>query len=396
MKGIKPKTSHRIIINLLWGFYCPLMILTLSLCFSISTAWSKPNIISWGKGITINGLLIKFKSVKISPVYETGRLSMFLNPIIEKPKENYKFVIITVEGENIGKRRSTLGDLGSTQYFEIEVDKGYFYSTILGASHLVFDLLPEETKEGRLVFEIPQDTKPTKLHCNIKGREFVVVLDESKFIYPEGAKVSIEDYKISYNSGLDYCKKVRKEIWQQWVYPDTGQKDLETIISIRIMKDGTISMQKIEKSSGNPLFDKSSIRALTKANPLSPPPYEMEISIRFSPSLSEKEISDDITLRYMISHIAPVIRNSGDLPITVNFEIELNGFKEVGRRGPYVLPSNSILTLQAFSPVPPWHWQNLKMGDYPIVSGGEHSLKVIVKDETGKVVADKIFSVLIK
>jgi colicin import membrane protein len=81
----------------------------------------------------------------------------------------------------------------------------------------------------------------------------------------------------------DYYTKIRNQIWQQWVYPDIGQKDLEAIISIRIMKDGTISMQKIEKSSGNPLFDKSAIKAITKANPLSPPPYEMEVGVKFYP-----------------------------------------------------------------------------------------------------------------
>jgi len=81
----------------------------------------------------------------------------------------------------------------------------------------------------------------------------------------------------------DYYSKIRKEIWQQWVFPDTGQKDLETIISIKIRKDGTITAQKIEKSSGNLIFDRSAIKAITKANPLSPPPYEMEIGVRFYP-----------------------------------------------------------------------------------------------------------------
>jgi TonB family protein len=81
----------------------------------------------------------------------------------------------------------------------------------------------------------------------------------------------------------EYYAKIRKEIWQQWVFPDTGQKDLETIISIRIMKDGSISVQKIEKSSGNSFFDRSALKALTKANPLSPPPYEMEIGVKFYP-----------------------------------------------------------------------------------------------------------------
>jgi colicin import membrane protein len=81
----------------------------------------------------------------------------------------------------------------------------------------------------------------------------------------------------------DYYSKITKEIWQQWVFPDTGQKDLEAIISIRILKDGTTTVQKIEKSSGNTLFDRSAIKALAKANPLPPPPYEMEIGVRFYP-----------------------------------------------------------------------------------------------------------------
>jgi colicin import membrane protein len=81
----------------------------------------------------------------------------------------------------------------------------------------------------------------------------------------------------------EYYTKIRKEIWQQWIFPDFGQKDLEAIIAIRIMKDGTISIQKIEKSSGNSFFDKSAIKALTKASPLPPPPYEMEMGVRFYP-----------------------------------------------------------------------------------------------------------------
>jgi TonB family protein len=81
----------------------------------------------------------------------------------------------------------------------------------------------------------------------------------------------------------NYYSKITREIWQQWVFPYTGQKDIETIISIRILKDGTITAQRIEKSSGNALFDRSAIKAIAKASPLSPPPYEMEIGVRFYP-----------------------------------------------------------------------------------------------------------------
>jgi colicin import membrane protein len=81
----------------------------------------------------------------------------------------------------------------------------------------------------------------------------------------------------------DYYSRITKEIWQHWVFPETGDKNLEAIISIRIMKDGSVQISRIEKSSGNPLFDRSALRAITKATPLPHPPYEMEIGVRFYP-----------------------------------------------------------------------------------------------------------------
>jgi TonB family protein len=81
----------------------------------------------------------------------------------------------------------------------------------------------------------------------------------------------------------DYYSKITKEIWQQWVFPDIGRKDVEAVIAVRILKDGTALVQRVEKSSGNSLFDKSAIKALAKASPLTPPPYEMEIGVRFYP-----------------------------------------------------------------------------------------------------------------
>jgi colicin import membrane protein len=86
---------------------------------------------------------------------------------------------------------------------------------------------------------------------------------------------------VSGNVFDDYFAKITKQIWQQWIYPDIGKKNVEAIISIKILKNGTLIIQNIEKSSGNPLFDKSALKALTKANPLPPPPYEIEIGVRF-------------------------------------------------------------------------------------------------------------------
>lgn len=97
----------------------------------------------------------------------------------------------------------------------------------------------------------------------------------SKIALPSSGKSAMSD---------DYYSKIIKEIHEQWSSPPgVTKKDIEAIISIRILKDGTAIVQKIEKSSGNTLFDKSAVRALAKASPLTPPPYEMEIGVRFYP-----------------------------------------------------------------------------------------------------------------
>ncbi|MBI4710786.1 MAG: cell envelope integrity protein TolA [Nitrospirae bacterium] len=78
-----------------------------------------------------------------------------------------------------------------------------------------------------------------------------------------------------------YYGLITRRIWQQWIYPDIKTSGLETMVSIKISGDGKIISQKIEKSSGNALFDRSALNAVSKASPLPPPPVEMEIGIRF-------------------------------------------------------------------------------------------------------------------
>lgn len=85
-------------------------------------------------------------------------------------------------------------------------------------------------------------------------------------------------------------------IWQRirsvWVLPEEalhGQKNLETIIAIRIGRDGQIENLQFEKKSGNAQLDESALRAIKKANPLPPLPPGIEedrfdLGIRFKPS----------------------------------------------------------------------------------------------------------------
>jgi len=81
----------------------------------------------------------------------------------------------------------------------------------------------------------------------------------------------------------EYYSKIMKEIRDQWnCPPQICKNDLQAVISIRILKDGTV-IAKLENGSGNTLFDRSARRAVDKASPLTPPPYEMEIGVRFHP-----------------------------------------------------------------------------------------------------------------
>jgi colicin import membrane protein len=85
-------------------------------------------------------------------------------------------------------------------------------------------------------------------------------------------------------------------LWQRirsvWVLPEEalgGKKNLETIIAIRIARDGQIEDIQFEKKSGNPYLDESALRAIKKANPLPPLPSDVEgdkfdVGVRFTPS----------------------------------------------------------------------------------------------------------------
>ncbi len=78
-----------------------------------------------------------------------------------------------------------------------------------------------------------------------------------------------------------YYSIISRKIWQQWVYPDINTSGLEVIVSIKIGRNGKVISLEIEKPSGNKLFDRSALKAISKAGPLPPPPEEMEIGVRF-------------------------------------------------------------------------------------------------------------------
>ena len=83
--------------------------------------------------------------------------------------------------------------------------------------------------------------------------------------------------------GGDYVSLVTTKIRQNWIYPESSDKMLETTVLLRVRRDGSATVDKIIRSSGSPLFDRSVLRAIAKASPFPPPPQEIEIEARFYP-----------------------------------------------------------------------------------------------------------------
>lgn len=80
-----------------------------------------------------------------------------------------------------------------------------------------------------------------------------------------------------------YKKLVEDEIRSNWLpTPETRDKNLMTIISIKVNSDGSIQKIELIKSSGNQLFDRSVQRAITKSSLPQDPP-DTEVELRFHP-----------------------------------------------------------------------------------------------------------------
>lgn len=123
----------------------------------------------------------------------------------------------------------------------------------------------------------------------VKLRTTIISLKSSKSSDKSAAGASkspeVEGSGIAGGGGIEteYLIKIGEIIRQHWSFPEIKGKDFEAIIAVTIKKDGTIVINNIEKSSGDALFDSSALRAIKKASPVLPPPYEMPFGMRFIP-----------------------------------------------------------------------------------------------------------------
>ncbi|MFO0754382.1 MAG: cell envelope integrity protein TolA [Thermodesulfovibrionales bacterium] len=160
--------------------------------------------------------------------------------------------------------------------------------------------LPEKTKPGAKKREeesLLQDRiavleAKKKIEKMASLRKVIEVAPQHSAAPPSAAKVPAPPAKGSGpggsgaapSGGADYSSLVANKIRQQWVYPETLDRDLEAVISIRVAKDGSVTIDRLEKSSGNRLFDRSVMSAIAKASPLpAPPPGAEEMEVRFRP-----------------------------------------------------------------------------------------------------------------
>ncbi len=80
-----------------------------------------------------------------------------------------------------------------------------------------------------------------------------------------------------------YFGQVKSKIKASWLPPPgvaASEKDLKTVVRIRISTTGVIEDHRIEKSSGNIYYDESVLRAIRKANPLPSPPQDLDSESR--------------------------------------------------------------------------------------------------------------------
>jgi TonB family protein len=87
------------------------------------------------------------------------------------------------------------------------------------------------------------------------------------------------------SGGGTYESLIMGRITRNWATADflNKNKGLLAIVTIRIARNGSVTIVGWEKKSGNPLFDREALRAINDSSPLPPPPGEMEIGVRFNP-----------------------------------------------------------------------------------------------------------------
>ena len=86
-----------------------------------------------------------------------------------------------------------------------------------------------------------------------------------------------------------YYNTVGSMIQSSWIYPGEAKKNFSVWLAVRISSSGELVSIRVEKRSGDSIFDESAMRAVKKAAPFPPVPEEIKnefsepLIIRFCP-----------------------------------------------------------------------------------------------------------------
>jgi colicin import membrane protein len=94
---------------------------------------------------------------------------------------------------------------------------------------------------------------------------------------PQGMKIVASDGDVKTDSY--YLALILSKISQYWRNPYQGKNEqVRTLIYFRLDKNGRLQEVKVEKSSGDAIFDQAGLRAVYEAKSFPPLPEEMKLS----------------------------------------------------------------------------------------------------------------------
>lgn len=83
----------------------------------------------------------------------------------------------------------------------------------------------------------------------------------------------LDDATFQYAWYLSNMTSIFGRNWARPIKPDLD-RTLRAVVHFRVLKDGTLAEIEMEQSSGDPVLDRSALRAVQDSNPLPPLPYQ--------------------------------------------------------------------------------------------------------------------------
>ena len=88
-----------------------------------------------------------------------------------------------------------------------------------------------------------------------------------------GGSGFLDDATFQYAWYLSNMTSIFGRNWARPIKPDLD-RTLRAVVHFRVLKDGTLAEIELEQSSGDPVLDRSALRAVQDSNPLPPLPYQ--------------------------------------------------------------------------------------------------------------------------